>query len=94
MRRGCANTTLSVADAVTTRTTAKVRFLYIDSSKDSSKEMMNLDDPTWRTLGKSVQLDKRSQLLITGSDLNQILASLDNYTSRGEELRFCKKLKA
>ncbi|MGH9427176.1 MAG: hypothetical protein ACRD2L_12840, partial [Terriglobia bacterium] len=56
-------------------TTAKVRFLYIDSSK----EMMNLDDPTWRTLGKSVQLDKRSQLLITGSDLNQILASLDNY---------------
>lgn len=56
-------------------TTAKVRFLFIDSSK----EMMNLDDPTWRTLGKSVQLDKRSQLLITGSDLNQILASLDNY---------------
>ncbi len=55
--------------------TAKIRFLYVDSSK----EMMGLDDPTWRTLGRSVQLDTRSQLLITGSDLNQILNSLDNY---------------
>lgn len=55
--------------------TAKIRFLYVDSSK----EMMALDDPTWRTLGRSVQLDKRSQLLITGSDLNQILSNLDNF---------------
>ena len=55
--------------------TANIRFLYVDSSK----EMMALDDPTWRTLGRSVQLDKRSQLLITGSDLNQILTNLDNF---------------
>src|SRR5215813_11555737 len=55
--------------------TAKIRFLYVDSSK----EMMGLDDSTWRTLGRSVQLEKRSQLLITGSDLNQILSNLDNY---------------
>jgi hypothetical protein len=55
--------------------TAKIRFLYVDSSK----EIMGLDDPTWRTLGRSVQLDKRSQLLITGSDLNQILNNLDNF---------------
>lgn len=56
-------------------TTVNVRFLYIDSSK----EMMALDDPTWRTLGKSVQLDKRNQLLIAGANLNHILANLDNY---------------
>ena len=52
-----------------------VRFLYVDSSK----EMMELDDPTWRILGRGVQLDTRSQLLITGSNLNQILSNLDNF---------------
>ncbi|MBA2593645.1 MAG: hypothetical protein H0U97_15915 [Gammaproteobacteria bacterium] len=52
--------------------TATMRFLYVDSSK----EMMRLDDPSWRILGRSVQLDNRSQLLITGSDLRQILANL------------------
>lgn len=55
--------------------TANVRFLYVDSSK----EMMDLDDPTWRTLGRSVQLDRRSQLLITGSNLNTYLDKLENY---------------
>ncbi|HEY7493821.1 MAG TPA: tubulin-like doman-containing protein, partial [Candidatus Tectomicrobia bacterium] len=55
--------------------TANVGFLYIDSSR----EMLGLDDPTWRTLGRSVQLDKRNQLLISGSDLNQILAQIDSY---------------
>jgi hypothetical protein len=56
-------------------TTVNIRFLYVDSSK----EMMELDDPTWRILGRGVQLDTRSQLLITGSNLNQILANLDNF---------------
>ena len=56
-------------------TTVNIRFLYVDSSK----EMMDLDDPTWRILGRGVQLDTRSQLLITGSNLNQILANLDNF---------------
>jgi hypothetical protein len=41
--------------------------------------MMDLDDPTWRILGRSVQLDRQSQLIITGSNLNQILANLDNF---------------
>ena len=40
---------------------------------------MDLDDLTWRILGRGVQLDTRSQLLITGSNLNQILANLDNF---------------
>ena len=55
--------------------TVNIRFLYVDSSQ----EMMALDDPTWRTLGQSVQLDKRNQLPIAGSNLNQMLANLDNY---------------
>jgi len=53
----------------------KIRFLYVDSSK----EMMGLDDSTWRTLGINVQLDPRSQLLIMGSDLNKYLNDLNNY---------------
>src|SRR5215510_7422238 len=56
-------------------TTVNIRFLYVDSSQ----EMMALDDPTWRILGRSVQLDRRSQLLITGSNLHQVLANLDNF---------------
>lgn len=54
---------------------ANIRYLYVDSSK----EMMALDDPTWRTIGESVQLEKRSQLLITGSDLTKILNNLNDY---------------
>ena len=55
--------------------TVNIRYLYVDSSK----EMMALNDATWRTLGANVQLDPRSQLLITGGNLNQILNNLDNY---------------
>ena len=35
-------------------------YLYVDSSA----EMMAIDDPSWKILGTSVQLNKRSQLLI------------------------------
>jgi hypothetical protein len=52
-----------------------LRYLYVDSSR----EMMALDDSTWKTLGESVQLDKRSQLLIQGGDLEYILSNLDAY---------------
>jgi hypothetical protein len=52
-----------------------LRYLYVDSSR----EMMGLNDATWKTLGESVQLDPRSQLLIGGGDLNQILKNLDNF---------------
>ncbi len=49
-----------------------LRYLYVDSSK----EMMSVDDNSWRILGESVQLSPRSQLLITGGNLNQILDNL------------------
>jgi hypothetical protein len=52
-----------------------LRYLYVDSSR----EMMALDDSTWKTLGESVQLDKRSQLLIQGGDLDYILSNLDTF---------------
>ena len=54
---------------------ANLRYLYIDSSK----EMMALEDATWKTLGENLQLDKRSQLLITGSDLTKILNNLNDF---------------
>lgn len=50
-------------------------YLYIDSSK----EMMAIDDGSWRILGESVQLAPRSQLLITGGNLNQILDNLGGH---------------
>ena len=53
----------------------KLRYLYIDSSK----EMMAIDDASWRILGDSVQLAPRSQLLITGGNLNQILDNLGGH---------------
>lgn len=52
-----------------------IGYLYIDSSK----EMMSIDDNTWRILGESVQLPPRSQLLITGSNLSQILDNLGGH---------------
>lgn len=53
----------------------KLQYLYIDSSK----EMMGVDDTSWRILGESVQLAPRSQLLITGSNLNQVLDNLSGH---------------
>jgi hypothetical protein len=52
-----------------------LRYLYVDSSK----EMMAIDDSSWRILGESVQLAPRSQLLITGGNLNQILDNLGGH---------------
>jgi len=53
----------------------RLRYLYVDSSK----EMMAIDDASWRILGESVQLAPRSQLLITGGNLNQILDNLGGH---------------
>ena len=53
----------------------KLRYLYVDSSK----EMMSIDDASWRILGESVQLSPRSQLLITGGNLSQILDNLSGH---------------
>ena len=49
-------------------------YLYIDSSE----EMMAPDDPSWKTLGTSVQLARRSQLLIQDANLR---SRLDNITN-------------
>lgn len=52
-----------------------IDFLYIDSSR----EMMSQSDPSWKVLGKSVQLPAASQLQITGEDLSTILDNINNY---------------
>ena len=50
-------------------------YLYVDSSS----EMMAPDDPTWKTLGVSVQLPVASQLLITDANLGARLNDIDSY---------------
>lgn len=50
-----------------------LEYLYVDSSA----EMMDQNDPTWRVMGRSVQLGRNSQLLITGADLSERLANLN-----------------
>ena len=52
-----------------------IGYLYVDSSS----EMMAIDDPSWKTLGTSVQLPKASQLLITDANLTSRLDNLDSY---------------
>lgn len=58
-----------------TQTETGIGYLYIDSSS----EMMGMDDPSWKTLGTSVQLPKASQLLITDANLTSRLDNLDSY---------------
>src|SRR5271165_4177168 len=50
-------------------------YLYVDSSD----EMMKLDDPTWKILGTSVQLDRKSQLLIQDANLATRLENINEY---------------
>jgi hypothetical protein len=52
-----------------------IGYLYVDSSD----EMMAIDDPSWKTLGTSVQLSRASQLLITDANLTSRLDNLDSY---------------
>jgi len=52
-----------------------IEYLYVDSSS----EMMALDDPGWKILGKSVQLGKHQQLLIQGANLSAQLESINNF---------------
>jgi hypothetical protein len=51
-----------------------LEYLYIDSSD----EMMGPDDPTWRVLGRSVQLATNSQILITDANLKSRLENIEN----------------
>lgn len=41
--------------------------------------MMSQTDPSWKVLGKSVQLPAASQLQITGEDLSSLLDNINNY---------------
>ncbi|QTN22200.1 hypothetical protein HZ992_18850 [Rhizobacter sp. AJA081-3] len=50
-------------------------FLYVDSDG----ALMKPDDPSWRVLGKSVQLERRQTLKIGGMATKPILEDLDSY---------------
>lgn len=54
---------------------ANLAYLYVDSSN----EMMSIDDPSWKILGTSVQLNKKSQLLIQEANLASRLENINNY---------------
>jgi hypothetical protein len=56
-------------------TAVNIGYLYVDSSK----EMMDMDDPSWKILGVSVQLNKKSQLLLQGEDLGRRLDNLNEF---------------
>jgi hypothetical protein len=58
-----------------TQSTPSIDFLYIDSSR----EMMSQTDPSWKVLGKTVQLPAASQLQITGEDLSSLLDNINSY---------------
>ena len=52
-----------------------IGYLYVDSSE----EYMALEDPTWKILGKSVQLGENSKVRIKGHNLKPVLDSVDQY---------------
>src|SRR5437870_7525108 len=52
-----------------------VSYLYVDSSD----EMMKLEDPSWKILGTSVQLDRKSQLLIQDANLAARMDNINDY---------------
>jgi hypothetical protein len=54
---------------------ANLAYLYVDSSS----ELMSIDDPSWKILGTSVQLNKKSQLLIQDANLASRLENINNY---------------
>lgn len=56
-------------------TNVNIRYLYVDSSD----KMMAQDDPTWKILGTSVQLQQSSILKIAGLNLNSVLDNIDDH---------------
>ena len=52
-----------------------IAYIYMDSSG----ELMDLNDPTWKVLGQSVQLGQNSQVRIGGADLQTILDNIQNF---------------
>ncbi len=53
----------------------RLGYLYLDSNP----EMMGIDDPTWRILGRSVQLPPASQLLIAGNNLASTIENVEAF---------------
>lgn len=54
-----------------------LRYLYVDSDD----ALMKSDAPSWKTLGRSVQLPKKSQLLIRGMGLDGVIDELQSHPS-------------
>jgi Tubulin like len=52
-----------------------LRYLYVDSET----ALMKQDDPTWKTLGTSVQLPEASLLRIAGLNLNSVIDQINDY---------------
>jgi hypothetical protein len=52
-----------------------IGYLYVDSSD----EMMKLDDPSWKILGSSVQLNRKSQLLIQDANLGSRIENINEF---------------
>jgi cell division GTPase FtsZ len=52
-----------------------IAYLYVDSSTD----LMDLNDPSWKLLGTSVQLGENSKLVIKGANLASILDNINNF---------------
>jgi hypothetical protein len=52
-----------------------IGYLYMDTSD----EMMDMDDPTWRVLGNSVQLDEGSKVFIKPAGLIDVINNVQQY---------------
>ncbi len=55
--------------------TVNLKYLYVDSETS----LMKQDDPSWKTLGTSVQLPESSLLRIAGLNLNSVLDYVNDY---------------
>jgi hypothetical protein len=53
----------------------EVDYLFVDSNPSSFAE----DDPSWTVLGRSVQLPKRSQMLISEANLSAVVDDLNSH---------------
>lgn len=53
----------------------KYEFLYVDTNA----EFMQHGDPSWKVLGKSVQLDQAQQLLIESANLGAVISNPSGY---------------
>jgi hypothetical protein len=52
-----------------------IGYLYLDTSD----EMMSIDDPSWRVLGESVQLDEGSKVFIKPGGLMEVIKNIKQY---------------